>query len=1761
MNGLNAKCAQAPGRAALKRTPAGPSVRYPNPNIPKKDGSAKPTPLVQNMVNVRNRDSTITSSVSGFKKSTGPPQGVPGLASSGGRQLITPRNNISIYSTYEDDIDYSQSLEIGETLISNVIDFIKTALIEIKTFAIQQGTTAAFLYLSYNTVTHTILYRFLPYLPTPSFGFGVPYANIICLGIATAGLAYDYYYNSPILYSPLYDTQAAYADYLKKLFRTFAPTTPIIHNTQNSTHPLAAGIRAHHRSMLTDFLNRNNFKIYEIHRGYHRMYNGYQGMYGPADLSKIPTHTLRYSAPGEQIITGYKDDIHFQEATLILLTDADYYVDMAELMSYHKPIAILTKDTSRISSQSSEMGFGPLTDNYFGYEVAGGGMYKHKSNRYDRDQIISNFDNGVNDTNRQTAYSTERFPLPNNEQIVFLTPLPCIPSNFPITPLIQETVYNSPGQQNVNLQLVYHKENGQYKYTVFAAYPYARKNFRVEWDNALFVAYAARTTQVSLAGTAALLVRTGETDHEKLKYIKDTIIHNMDTIYQRVYIDASRHTGQLDTQYQTLPGHVIRHPGVLPPPPQRYASGGHPFFTYIYHRIHNTLRSYDTLYNIAHFLCNMSAGFFTYQMVTGTYSLINLYNHIRNYWLSTLATPSALIPVNTVPTIVDEVTEAISEVTTDVANWCIDAFNGFGRLLNITFDDDIITPIKKIKVRHPFDPVPGDADYYLSDDEEIHELQDIDMFRNVNYHQAYTASDEPNVDTGYNTTTTTSTTPYTQRAVAKISDYTFTIPLPQSNSFSDYLVRNHISLPPPPPTGPSPVVLPPPLPSPPLPPPIVLATQPPPPSDHTTWLLPTIPTPTPPPTSTHSTDHTTWPLPTISLPTPPTTNTPSTENTVPITQPQRLPKKSKLNIPQPPQHLQPLTTPVHAQPTNVTYPPMPPIIPQHIDLPVSKTSEFQSPSDDSKFKEFATHKYTKKQHQLLSADLLNLETPYHNHFRPDHGYNHENGTDLHDEEYTNTMKPIGPAAYDPSSHVHGYTASNNSSLDAIHQRIELVNTEDPSDFQNNLAVLKTIKNFFNILFGDTKLLPLEIEELDDHMKTSNQKKRLKDYNESVSSSIDYNMFAHNNAFIKAEIADKEYGAQRNISNVCDPMFVQASRYVIPSVKLFKQKVRGYVFQYDAATVGTLIHETFNSFDKVVATDYSKFDGTQGCCTKAIEKFFYITTFEKPLPMLDILDAESEITFRASPDITYNPNYTRLSGSAETSFGNSLVNFTIAAISYLYSVRQISYDNIISDFTPTEINAAVNRVIVGGDDGLACDMNIPYYQELVNRFKLKIELQECNTTDPVNMLSLIYPNAKVSPCAGPDLNRLLPKLAYGTTLTQHSPISQLSAKIQGYFVTFSGNNPIVNDLFNSLKRIYSKYLVEVKPDSKDLPFTHFMGQPIPIDECLLSIYAAHISFGTQQMLDIINSCNELDELNEQVNMLHSLVPHKKTTIKPDNITQLGRKKYYMTPSYLSHIQTKPDIFKMMPFKTTIDAVVSITKQINPLDYEFVDLTVGSGCMASMILSGFPTNVQDKVELHTQYYDKDEYDFFCQHLDHPPVLDTATTNFTRKTTQKKLFFIIDPPFDAMKTSLDAQTIIYDMLKQVSFDPLNDLFIINCMQRTHVSVIKFLNDGVLKSQNANIQPKQATPHTSGGSAVIITNAIYTAPGAVRKINFNLTNNKASKSKNLEVNTALIGDYPLNTAEASILSTPQNPVAPASYSTLLKERSYHAAQPRKGR
>lgn len=281
---------------------------------------------------------------------------------------------------------------------------------------------------------------------------------------------------------------------------------------------------------------------------------------------------------------------------------------------------------------------------------------------------------------------------------------------------------------------------------------------------------------------------------------------------------------------------------------------------------------------------------------------------------------------------------------------------------------------------------------------------------------------------------------------------------------------------------------------------------------------------------------------------------------------------------------------------------------------------------------------------------------------------------------------------------------------------------------------------------------------------------------------------------------------RNISTVPHGQNVKLSGFTYAFKDAVLKLLTWYMPCKTPGNIAKAVQDLASTSEELVETDYSRFDGTflrfmrEHVEFAAYKRWVHKDHLEE---LGELLANEVNSKAVTRKGLKYDPAFSRLSGSALTTDGNSICN---AFVSYLA--------NRLAGMSKEE---AWNQIgIVYGDDGLrngavtnTCLMNAASSLG----FDLKI-INRASRGQPVSFLSRIYADPWSSPASVQTPSRTLLKVH--TTCDTQTDIESVGwAKTQAYLVT-DGLTPFVSHWCKAYQRNCASKIIDYK-DFDDIPF--------------------------------------------------------------------------------------------------------------------------------------------------------------------------------------------------------------------------------------------------------------------------------------------------------------------------------------------------------
>lgn len=241
-----------------------------------------------------------------------------------------------------------------------------------------------------------------------------------------------------------------------------------------------------------------------------------------------------------------------------------------------------------------------------------------------------------------------------------------------------------------------------------------------------------------------------------------------------------------------------------------------------------------------------------------------------------------------------------------------------------------------------------------------------------------------------------------------------------------------------------------------------------------------------------------------------------------------------------------------------------------------------------------------------------------------------------------------------------------------------------------------------------------------------------------------------------------------------------------------------------------IHEYCSTRDKVVETDYSRFDGTISEFLTDVEHRAYVAMFGVDAKLDDLLKADRNLRANTPNNVEYETGWARLSGSQTTTVGNTIVNAFVAYCTYRNAGE--SHVNAMKLIGPKY-----------GDDGI--DADVPGFKQTGEDLGLKIKELTRSTDFYVTFCGRFYLAPKTSTSSIFNVKKGLMSLP---VVHKNEPTAPL-AKIMGY-IAVDPETPLLVDYARALVRVYkydinNRKVLKHMNNDRDIVYKYNMG-PYP-----------------------------------------------------------------------------------------------------------------------------------------------------------------------------------------------------------------------------------------------------------------------------------------------------------------------------------------------
>lgn len=278
------------------------------------------------------------------------------------------------------------------------------------------------------------------------------------------------------------------------------------------------------------------------------------------------------------------------------------------------------------------------------------------------------------------------------------------------------------------------------------------------------------------------------------------------------------------------------------------------------------------------------------------------------------------------------------------------------------------------------------------------------------------------------------------------------------------------------------------------------------------------------------------------------------------------------------------------------------------------------------------------------------------------------------------------------------------------------------------------------------------------------------------------------AFQKKE-AYAEAKDPRNISAVPPIHVVNFSQLTKSLANALKMYTRFYAFGLTFEQLDARLAEVFNDCEQVSECDMSRFDGTHSYAMYDLMKRLLLLCF--PHEHRNIHHIYNQMVHNSRGHANFNVYYqflgSRLSGSADTSVGNTIVSTFVA-----YSALREEH----REWSPQRCFDSLG--VYAGDDSVSKFISTPVYEQVCKDLGFKPKVKQIDRNYPVSFLGRIHPNLWEEQGSLADLPRQLRKLSVGLD-TSISIDQAVRNKALGYYMIDS-STPILREWITTAIRL-------------------------------------------------------------------------------------------------------------------------------------------------------------------------------------------------------------------------------------------------------------------------------------------------------------------------------------------------------------------------
>jgi hypothetical protein len=257
--------------------------------------------------------------------------------------------------------------------------------------------------------------------------------------------------------------------------------------------------------------------------------------------------------------------------------------------------------------------------------------------------------------------------------------------------------------------------------------------------------------------------------------------------------------------------------------------------------------------------------------------------------------------------------------------------------------------------------------------------------------------------------------------------------------------------------------------------------------------------------------------------------------------------------------------------------------------------------------------------------------------------------------------------------------------------------------------------------SEKSLVPLSIRECEDLQSNSTQRNRQQ---LTSNDALVVPEEPLNKAFQKNEAYGKP-SDPRNISTSPQGQLLNFLRFIKPFSNLILKNQHYYMPGKNGTETAEEVCKFVAKYDHVVETDFSRFDGSLSPFLRSIERDLILSYFngnEHYQTLVKAFENDINVNSRTNHRIHYNSGSGRISGSALTTEGNTLVS---AFVDYC-AIRKLNR-------SPKQAHAKIGPKY--GDDGLTFAFST--YETVCNDLGLQATVDKIPRGQPVKFLSRVF----------------------------------------------------------------------------------------------------------------------------------------------------------------------------------------------------------------------------------------------------------------------------------------------------------------------------------------------------------------------------------------------------------------------------------------